>query len=222
MNGVNKATEKVLLSLSKSELIKDYTLVGGTALSTQINNRISQDLDFCIWQDRIGGKLYEVRWFEIEKKLEAEFRSVKRDLIDLQQVNFLAGDVKITFFVRENVNSGVLKDKHLINYISSATIESIGVMKLELLQRRNIFRDYYDIYSILREGYNIDRLLTQAIEYSKNKLKTKSILSILSNAEKFKKDRDFELLNPKYKVTPEEIRDYIIDQYKKEFEKPLP
>ena len=44
----------------------------------------------------------------------------------------------------------------------------------------------------------------------------------MDNAEKFKKDRDFELLNPKYKVTPEEIRDYIIDRYKKEFEKPLP
>lgn len=217
MNRVNKATEKVLLSISKSELVKDYTLVGGTALSAQINHRISKDLDFCIWQDHMGDKLYEVHWSEIEKMLEAKYRSVKRDLIDLQQVNFWVGDVKITFFVRENVNSGILKYKHLINSINCATVESIGVMKLELLQRRNIFRDYYDIYSILQEGYKINSLLTQAAKYSKNKLRTKSILSILSNHEKFKKDMDFELLNPKYKVTPEKIRDYIIDKYKKEF-----
>jgi predicted nucleotidyltransferase component of viral defense system len=216
MNGINKATEKVLLSVSKNEFIKDYILVGGTALSAQINHRISRDLDFCIWQDRMGAKLYEVHWSEIEKLLEAKFGSVKRDLIDLQQVNFWVGNVKITFFVRENVNSGVLKDKHLLNFINCATVESIGVMKLELLQRRNIFRDYYDIYSILREGYKITSLLAQAVEYSKNKLKIKSLLSILSNHEKFKKEMDFELLNPKYKVTPEEIRDYLIDEYKKE------
>jgi hypothetical protein len=98
-------------------------------------------------------------------------------------------------------------------------IESLGTMKLELLQRRNIYKDYYDIYSILREGCSIVKLINLAIGYSRNKLKTKGILSILSNAEKFRKERDFELLNPKYQVTPEEIRDYVIDQYKKEFEK---
>lgn len=213
MKGMNKATERVLLSVSESEIIKDYTLVGGTALSIHIHHRISKDLDFCIWQDRIGRKLYEIQWFEIEKMLERKFGVVKRDLIDLQQVNFLAGEVKITFFVRDNVNSGVLKNIHLIRNINCATVESIGAMKLELLQRRNIFRDYYDIYSILREGQNIDQLLKLADEYSKNKLKAKSILSILANHEKFKKEMDFALLNPRYKVTPEEIRDYIINEY---------
>jgi predicted nucleotidyltransferase component of viral defense system len=213
MKGINKDTEKVLLSVSESEIIKDYTLVGGTALSTQIRHRISRDLDFCIWQDRIGGKLYEIQWLEIEKMLERKFGVVKRDLIDLQQVNFLASGIKITFFVRENINSGVLKNIHLIHNINCATVESIGTMKLELLQRRNIFRDYYDIYSILREGQNINKLLKLVVDYSKNKLKTKSILSILANHEKFKKEMDFALLNPRYKVTSEEIRDYIINEY---------
>jgi len=213
MKGLNKNTERVLLSVSGSEILKDYTLVGGTALSTQIHHRISMDLDFCIWQDRMGGKLFEIQWFEIEKMLERKFGVVKRDLIDLQQVNFLADNVKITFFVRDNVNSGVLKNIHLIRNINCTTVESIGIMKLELLQRRNIFRDYYDIYSILRDGQDIDKLLKLADEYSKNKMKAKSILSILANHEKFKKEMDFALLNPRYKVTSEEIRDYIINEY---------
>ena len=219
MVGVNQSTEQVMLLLSKSELVKDYTLVGGTALSLQINKRISKDLDFCIWQDRIGKELYEIRWAEIEKLLETKSSSVSRDIIDLQQVNFLADDVKVTFFVREKINSSNLKTIRLIKNINCATVESIGAMKLELLQRRNIFRDYYDIYSILKKGYNICKLLNMAIEFSKNKLKAKSVLSILSNAEKFNKEIEFELLNPEYKVTSEEIRDYILDQYKKEFEK---
>jgi hypothetical protein len=113
---------------------KNYTLTGGTALSAQISHRISRDLDFCIWQDRVGSKLYEVQWFDIEKMLESEFRHVQRDIIDLQQVKFLADDAKITFFVRENVDSGILKEKQLINHVNCSTIESVGVMKLELLQ----------------------------------------------------------------------------------------
>jgi len=217
MDGVNSSTETVLLSLSKSDLVKDYTLVGGTALSIQINTRISEDLDFCVWQDRIGEKLYEVKWAKIENFLADEFKSVSKDLFDLQQVNFLVDGVKLTFFVREKVNSKLLHDQNLFNNIKYATVESIGAIKLELLQRRNIYRDYYDIYSILKQGFSINKLIDLAIEYSKNKLKQKSILSILSNAEKFKKEEEFELLNPKYKVTSLEIRDYIINKYKEEF-----
>jgi predicted nucleotidyltransferase component of viral defense system len=73
MKGIKKDTEKLLLFLSQKEFIKDYTLVGGTALALQINARISEDLDFCIWQDRIPGKLYEIHWVEIEKLLEGVY-----------------------------------------------------------------------------------------------------------------------------------------------------
>lgn len=205
------------MSLSNCDLIKDYTLVGGTALSIQINSRISEDLNFCIWQDRIGDVLYEVKWAEIEKYLENEFENVSKNLIDLQQVNFLVDGVKLTFFVRENINSSHFHERKLLNSIDYATVESLGAMKLELLQRRNIYWDYYDIYSILKEGVRIHKLIDLAVEYSKNKLKSKTILSILSNAGKFRKEENFDLLNPKYKITSFEIRDYIIDRYKEEF-----
>ncbi|MEN8156976.1 MAG: nucleotidyl transferase AbiEii/AbiGii toxin family protein [Bacteroidota bacterium] len=215
MDGINHTVEDVLRSLSGSTLMKDFCLVGGTALAIQINKRISEDLDFCVWQDRVGKNVYEIKWAKIEEVLESEFSSVRRDLIDLQHVNFIVNDVKLTFFVRENVNSNVIQSIPLINDIECANVESIGVMKLELLQRRNLYRDYYDIYSILQQGYNIEKLLSNAIEYSKDKLKAKSVLSILANAERFRKENEFELLNPDYEVTSDEIRDYIIDSYKK-------
>ena len=216
MDGVNDKTEKVLEFLSNSELIQEYTLIGGTALALQIKSRISEDLDFCIWQDRIGSELYEIRWAKIEKLFESEFTDVKKDILDLQQVNFFVDDVKITFFVREEVNSSIINTKLLFNKINIATIESIGAMKIELIQRRNIYRDYYDIYSILKEGFNIIDLLNLSIMYSINRMKLKSILSTLSNYERFKKEEEFELLNPKYNLSSEDIRDFIIDQYKKE------
>jgi predicted nucleotidyltransferase component of viral defense system len=95
--------------------------------------------------------LYEINWSKIEELLEMEFSSVKRDLIDLQHVNFVVNDVKVTFFVRENVDSSVMQSIPLMNHIDCATVESIGAMKLEMTQRRNLYRDYYDIYSILQK-----------------------------------------------------------------------
>jgi len=216
MQGINKQTERVLLTLSDSDLFEDYTLIGGTALSLKINSRISEDLDFCIWQDRIEGKLYEIRWSRIEKFLQSKFKSVKMNLLDLQQVNYLVSGVKLTFFVRQDVNSKQIRTQNLINNIKSADVESIGAMKLELQRRRNIFRDYYDIYAILKEGFKITKIVDIAIKYSSNSLTLKTILSILSNHENFKKEEDFKLLNPKYDITSGDIRDFILEKYKEE------
>lgn len=216
MQGINEQTETVLLTLSESDLFKDYTLIGGTALSIEINARISDDLGFCIWQDRIKGKLYEIKWSGIEKFFQSKFKNVSMDLLDLQQVNFVVAGVRLTFFVREDVNSKQIHTQNLLNNITSSDVESIGAMKLELLRRRNIFRDYYDIYAILKEGFKIAELIDLAIEYSRNKITLKTILSILSNPEKFEKEEKFELLNPKYNVTSRDIRDFILEQYKEE------
>ncbi|MDD4116365.1 MAG: nucleotidyl transferase AbiEii/AbiGii toxin family protein, partial [Massilibacteroides sp.] len=37
--------------------IKPYLLVGGTALSLQIENRLSEDLDFMRWQQFSGERM---------------------------------------------------------------------------------------------------------------------------------------------------------------------
>jgi len=219
MQGINKQTEMVLMTLSESDLFEDYTLMGGTVLSIVINSRISEDLDFCIWQDRIEGKLYEIKWSRIETFLQSKFKSVKMDLLDLQQVNYIVAGVKLTFFVRQDVNSVQFPTQNLINNIKTTDVESIGAMKIELQRRRNLFRDYYDIYAILKEGYGFSHLIDLAIEYSRNKLTLKTILSILSNPEKFIKEENFELLKPKYDVTSRDIRDFILEKYKEETSK---
>ena len=47
--------------------------------------------------------------------------------------------------------------------------------------RRSVFRDYYDIYSMLRSGLDIHESISNAVKYSGYKLKTKNLLAILSN-----------------------------------------
>ena len=54
-------------------------------------------------------------------------------------------------------------------------------MKMEVMMRRSNFRDYYDIYSILKTGIPIWEMITIAQDYSGHRLKTKNILAILTN-----------------------------------------
>ena len=53
-------------------------------------------------------------------------------------------------------------------------------------------------------------ILRKAIVHSENKFKEKNILMILSNGERFIKDRKFTQLNPVYDVSPKDIQDFII------------
>ena len=82
-------------------------------------------------------------------------------------------------------------------------------MKMEVMLRRSNFRDYYDIYSILKTGIPIEDLITLALEYSGHRLKTKNLLAMLTNGNRFSRDANFEQLSPVYNVTTQEIECYI-------------
>jgi predicted nucleotidyltransferase component of viral defense system len=65
--GLTTKSLKVFEAIQKSDLLQEYILIGGTALSMQINNRQSEDLDFCKWQDNPEIQNKEVNWPELEK-----------------------------------------------------------------------------------------------------------------------------------------------------------
>lgn len=75
--------------------------------------------------------------------------------------------------------------------------------------RRSKFRDYYDIYSILKNGADIHKLIPVALEHSGHKLKTKGLMAMLTNGELFRKDEQFSQLQPVYDVSAEDIEMYI-------------
>ena len=80
---------------------------------------------------------------------------------------------------------------------------------METMLRRSKFRDYYDIYSILRSGVNINDLIDIALEHSGHVLKKRNLLAILTDGERFRKDEAFAHLNPIYDVTSRDIENYI-------------
>lgn len=208
---MNKAlafqTEKIFDKISKMETIKPFVLVGGTALALQINHRRSEDLDFMKWRTSKNEKM-EVDWFNIEKELTEIGTLTSKNLLDINLVDFVIDNVKLTFFATEKYSPvNEIIDFH--NNIKLADVSSIMAMKMEVLMRRNTFRDYYDIYSLLKNGIDIHKSIDSAIKYSDHKLKTKNLISILTNGDRFKMDRNFDALEPVYDVSSKEIELYI-------------
>jgi hypothetical protein len=50
MKGLSLHSEGIFEQVSKLDCVKNYTLIGGTALALQLGHRLSEDLDFCKWR----------------------------------------------------------------------------------------------------------------------------------------------------------------------------
>ena len=201
-------TGKVFEAISKLDCIKNFTLVGGTALSLQIEKRQSEDLDFMKWLTKRNEKP-EVDWPSIKNELESIGTIKGYEVGGFDFVSFNFEGVKLSFYAapRKAVSS-MIRIPYL-NNLFMADIESIGAMKMEAMLRRSKFRDYYDIYSILKEGADINKMIAAALEHSNHKLRTRGLLNMLTTGNNFMKEKGFEELNPVYDVSPIDIQEYI-------------
>jgi len=191
--------------------MKPYTLVGGTALSLQIEKRQSEDLDFMKWQQRRGEKC-EVNWPAIKKELETVGEIRDYEIGDFNLATFNVEGVKLSFYAPPRKAIPSMQRIPYLNNLFMADMESIGAMKMETMLRRSKFRDYYDIYSIIKEGGDINKMIAAALEHSDHKLRTRGLLSMLTNGRMFVKEKGFEELCPYYDVSSTDIQEYIREQ----------
>ena len=201
-------TGKVFETISRLECIKPYTLVGGTALSLQIEKRQSEDLDFTKWLTKRNEKP-EVDWPAIKKELESVGQIRSYDIGNFDYVSFDFEGVKLSFYAAPRKAIPSMQRIPYLNNMYVADIASIGAMKMETMLRRAKFRDYYDVYSILKEGIDIKKMIDAALEHSDHKLRTRGLLAMLTNGSHFVKEKSFEELLPIYDVTPYDIQEFI-------------
>ena len=201
-------TGKVFEAISRLECIKPYTLVGGTALSLQIAKRQSEDLDFMKWLQK-KEEQPEVNWPAIKKELESIGEIKSYEVGDFNFVSFILEGVKLSFYAAPRKAIPSMQRIPYLNNLFLADIESIGAMKMEVMLRRSKFRDYYDIYSILKEGGDINKMIAATLEHSDHKLRTRSLLAMLTNGKRFIKDNEFKELQPVYNVSSIDIQEYL-------------
>ena len=210
MKSLAPHTGEIFDAISQLDCIRDYLLVGGTALSLQIHNRQSEDLDFMRWRTSKSEKM-EVNWPTIRKELETIAPIENMDLLDIDHVVFIIKGVKVSFYASLRYTP-VTTPVHIQNNLYAADLLSIGAMKMEVLLRRSTYRDYYDIYSLLQEGVAFKDMVDLALRHSGHVLHTKNLYAMLTNGMRFIPDSDFAHLEPKYDITSADIEAFIRKQ----------
>ncbi|MCX6351015.1 MAG: nucleotidyl transferase AbiEii/AbiGii toxin family protein [Bacteroidetes bacterium] len=127
--------------------LKDFRLVGGTALSLQIGHRISYDLDL-FTQVPFEGK-------ELKLQLMDDFNSIHAKMESANTLLCTINDIKVDFIRFRYEFSYPLV---LENEIRLANINDIAPMKLDAISGRGRKRDFYDLYLLLRR-FSLEEIL---------------------------------------------------------------
>ena len=130
------------------------------------------------------------------------------DILGFDQVIFLVKGVKLSFYVSDKYAPPMTVLPYLGN-IRIASMDAILAMKLEVMLRRMKFRDYYDVYCIVRSGLDIAAGIDTAIKYSQFRLKRKNVVAMLLSGS-FHEDSNFRQLAPIYDVTEPQMREYLL------------
>lgn len=207
-------TKNVFDIFSKHKFIKDYTLVGGTALSIQIEHRKSEDLDFIF-----DGEFIDT--IKIKRSINSIFTKYKVIKEDQNyQIDILINDTKVTFFSSGAVVAPFKIKDYSQSYgnLNIATPNIIGVLKLITISQRNTIRDYYDLYIITKKILSLEELfkLTKKLVPNLAPITYTETLVYLDDIEE---NNIAEHLDPAEIVSKEEIAEYFIKELKRIKEK---
>lgn len=206
--GLTTKIEEIIDDISGLNCIGGYVLCGGTALAMQLGHRQSEDLDFMAWRKSKDEKL-EVDWPDIYREIEEKVGHIDNmEILGFDQVIFLVKGVKLSFYVSDKYAPPMTVLPYLGN-IRIASMDAILAMKLEVMLRRMKFRDYYDVYCIVRSGLDIAAGIDTAIKYSQFRLKRKNVVAMLLSGS-FHEDSNFRQLAPIYDVTEPQMREYLL------------
>ena len=124
---------------------REYYLVGGTAIALHIGHRRSIDFDLF--------KFSNLRVADIKKKLLSKKIKYRITFSQYNQFDLLIDDIKFTFFsFPHNVIPG-----------SEPDLITLAAMKAFALGRRAKWKDYVDLYFILRDYYSIHQISKKAV-----------------------------------------------------------
>lgn len=205
--GLRPETIPVFEAVSQMEIVKGLYLCGGTAQSLQMLHRKSEDLDFELLGTRKDRP--QLDFAAISNAVSDVYPNCRNEFLGRNQLQIFVNDnVKLSFFRPENPVPELGKGFAYNNIVTPSLQELLG-MKLFTIAVRSAFRDYYDIYALLRAGYDLEHGVAYAGRFSRHEIHSKTIYGILLNDNYFRKPADFSLLEPKYDVSTADIAEYI-------------
>ncbi|MCD4698130.1 MAG: nucleotidyl transferase AbiEii/AbiGii toxin family protein [Bacteroidales bacterium] len=210
LNCMPKNTKIVFDKLTNSAFIKEYTLIGGTALSLQIKHRLSEDLDFIY-----DGESLNINTIKRNiNKLFKKYKIIKQD--GKYQIDFIIENTKVTFFSSAAVFIQFPVKAHSFNYknMNIANIECIACLKFSAIAQRNTIRDYYDLYYISKYHSNLEKIINNAKELLPNLAPITYTETLVYTEDLLENDLSNHL-KPKIKISKQKISKYFTIELKK-------
>ena len=132
---------------------KEYYLVGGTAIALYLGHRKSIDFDLFAY-DKIKLKSIK-KW-----KDDLSFTPINTIYEASDQIHFIIENVKVTFMQFPFQ----LKSANHIHGLSMPSLLSLAAMKAYALVGRAKWKDYVDLYFIMKDHYSIKEIIKKADE----------------------------------------------------------
>lgn len=123
--------------------LKNFYLVGGTALALQIGHRVSVVFDMFSSKELPPRLLQQVKGVFADSRVTVTYRAP-------EQLNVVVDDVKCTFFLFEYPLIDKLKR---YQGVPLASVREIAAMKAFAIGKRLLYKDYVDWYFLLQKGY---------------------------------------------------------------------
>lgn len=187
-----------LLPLVK-QFKKEYYLVGGTAVALHIGHRRSIDFDLFKFSSIKPRSI-------VEKISEFNFAPIITRRVT-EQMNLTVNEVKFTFFqypfkidVTEKFED-ILRLPKLID---------LAAMKAYALGRRSKWKDYVDMYFLLKEHFTVEQITGRAIEIYGQFFSEKLFRAQLSYFNDINYSEPVEYLVPP--IAEEEIKSFLVDK----------
>ena len=149
---------------------KGFILSGGTALALQLGHRKSFDFDF-FSQTEIPANLLE------KLSQQISIKTVSVDTVD-ELTFFNSDNIKVTFL--QYPFPQIFEPLTLDNNLKIFPVKEISIQKAYTIGRRGEYRDYFDIYSILKQQViSLREIITDAEKKYKEVFNTKLFLQQL-------------------------------------------
>jgi len=160
--------QEELLSLVKL-FKKDFGLVGGTAIALHIGHRESIDFDLFSLEEFDNGK--------IRKKITDAKRIARTIRDETGQFTIIINEVRFTFFYYP---FKIIFSEDFNNVIRLPDVLTLGAMKAYALGRRPKWKDYVDLYFIIKDYCSIKDICEKAGEIFGKEFNEKLFRSQLS------------------------------------------
>ena len=194
--------QKALLPLVK-KFYKDFGLVGGTAIGLHIGHRESIDFDLFSFK--------EFKTLNIRRRIK-DFGKIDQVIVDKPyEFTFLLNKVKMTFFHYPfEIDYEIDLDKTL----RIPSLLTLAAMKAYALGRRAKWKDYVDLFFIIKDFHSLSEITQKAKNIFGNEFNEKifrtqlSYFQDINYSEEVKYLKGFEVSN---KMIEKELTNFSLD-----------